>query len=692
MTLTIATEQLAVSIDESTGALIGVRNLARGLELVAARVAAPPFRLELAETGWVEGFSSFSHRPLGGGVRLAWETPYGVTVTSDVLPRGQEVTLSLAVTNHGRVTVDRVEYPIIAGVGRLGGAGQDELVHSHGTGMLFRDPLDLFEPDPENHRRLRRSAYPEGFAGSTMQLMAYYARGRGGFFIGTEDAGADMKWYNAFKEGELLWFTLMHKAPTPARGRDFRPPYPVVLTPLVAGSWHEAADRYKRWALQQPWAAERPRSRWLLERVGLCTFGVNARYDRSAWLDMFHQIAGTPVLHILGPNWAKYGHDYYNTFPRGRADWFPATFSAANLATIRRNGDYWAPFLFDLLCDSSEALPDPVLPARVVPKPSELPSDAPWFPYMCAGSDYWRELHAWRDAVLASEYGCDARYYDISASNLPMQCLASGHRHHPGAGTPVVDAFRAMYRETAAAAERAKGAPVPGGCEVISEALMGEFDFYQARAEASPLAPFEVDCFRDWIAQGRAEKIPLFAYVYHERGPLRLDGWGTLAREAGDLFYWAAARVVLNGGLLELNYEFSGLEDLGGLRDDPNEHYFRFAPRTRQIDPARAAFAGAAARMRTGPANPFLAYGTMLPPPAVEAPEVELDYCFYNVFPGPTHQERGRMRVPSALATAWRYEDRSAWCLANLLDREQTVMVDGTELRLPARSFRTHIV
>src|SRR3712207_8311556 len=39
-------------------------------------------------------------------------------------------------------TIDRVEYPIIAGIGRLGGAGQDELVHSHATGMLFHDPLD----------------------------------------------------------------------------------------------------------------------------------------------------------------------------------------------------------------------------------------------------------------------------------------------------------------------------------------------------------------------------------------------------------------------------------------------------------------------------------------------------------------------------------------------------------------------
>ncbi len=418
-------------------------------------------------------------------------------------------------------------------------------------------------------------------------------------------------------------------------GGDFAPAYPVVLAALDQGSWYAAAARYKRWALGQPWARPKERSRWLFEQVGICTFGVKARYDRAARLDAFHRMAGTPVFHILGPNWVHFQQDYRNNLPRGKVDWFPARFCAANMETIRRNGDFWAPFEFDLLCNDSPELPDPVLPSRVVPKHSELNADAPWFPYMCAGAPYWRDLHVWRDERLVAEYDCDALYYDISVSNLAMQCRAAGHTHPPGAGVPIVDAFAAMYRDTNAAAARAKGAYVPSGTEVISECFMQEFDFYQARAEASPSSPFEVDCFRDWIIAGRAEKVPLFTYVYHERGPLRMDGWAKLAREAGDLFYWKAARIVLNGGLFELNYEFSALENLDGAADDPAEHYFPVAPRPFMIDPDKVAFVGEVARTRVGPANPFLAYGTMLPAPAVEAPTVELDYFLYSVFPGP---------------------------------------------------------
>jgi hypothetical protein len=685
VSLTVSTTSLSAEIDLESGRLIAVRNLTRDLDLIAAPPANAPFRLELQEIGWVEGFTGFANQPIADGVRLTWETAHAVTMVSDVTARGDDLLITIVAYNHGRATVLRIEYPIIANIGRLGGRGQDELVHSHATGMLFRDPLDLFEPDPGNRRRLRYSPYPEGFHGSTMQMLAYYARNRGGFLIGTEDRGQALKWFNVFKEGGLLRSTIIHAAPLVSAGEGIAPDYPVVLAPLSVGTWYEAADRYKAWALEQPWAQATPRGRWLRERVGICTFGINAAYDRASWLDALHRTGGTPVFHILGPNWPMYGQDYRNHFPRGRADWFPATFSGANLAAIRRNGDFWAPFEFDLLCNDTPDLPDPVLASRVMQPAGDPGFEEPRFPYMCAGTDYWHDLHVWRDERLVADHRCDALYYDISVSNLRMQCVATNHRHAPGTGTAVASAFASMYRDTREAVERAMGAHVPMGTEAISECFVREFDYYQARAEACPLAPFEVDAFRDWIVEGRAEKIPLFTYVYHERGPLRLDGWAKLAREAGDLFYWTAARILLNGGLLELNYEFSGLENLDGRTDNPDEHYFPFVPRLYAIDPEKAAFVGEVARTRVGRANPFLAYGTMLPAPVVEAPTVDLDYFLYGVAPGPHYAERGSMRVPSVLAAAWQYSGRTAWLVANLVPAQQTARVDGKPISLPPR-------
>ena len=305
---------------------------------------------------------------------------------------------------------------------------------------------------------------------------------------------------------------------------------------------------------------------------------------------------------------------------------------------------------------------------------------------MCAGTDHWHDLHVWRDEKLASDYDCDAIYYDISVSNLLMECLSENHKHAPGAaGTAMAEIFAAMYRHTKEAMTQVKGSYVPSGTEVINECFLDEFDYYQARAQATPLGPMEVDFYRDWILQGRAEKIPLFTYVYHDRGPLRMDGWAKLTHEVGDLFYWTAARTVLNGGLFELNDEFSSLENLGEHSDNPAEHYYDFVPRPFTIDPEKAAFVGEVARTRVGPANPFLAYGTMLPSPAVEAPLADLDYFFYNVHSGPTFEERGTMSVPSALATAWQYRERVVWLVANLLPRQQAVRVDGKSIILPPR-------
>ena len=78
-------------------------------------------------------------------------------------------------------------------------------------------------------------------------------------------------------------------------------------------------------------------------------------------------MASRPVFHILGPNWARTGQDYMNSIPTGALEeWLPATFSNENLDAIRRNGDYWAPFEFDLLCSHQGSRSEPVIESRTL--------------------------------------------------------------------------------------------------------------------------------------------------------------------------------------------------------------------------------------------------------------------------------------------------------------------------------------
>jgi hypothetical protein len=687
MALTVRSSELVAEIDTTTGGVVGLRHPGRGLTLVGGPAGEAPFRLDVTGLGAVTEILGTTVEALADGVRAVWLLPHGITVTGEVRPRGEDLAFSVRADVAGDAVIERLTYPVLAGIGRLGGRGRDHLVHSHATGMLFHDPLDLLGPDPENRRKLRRSPYPEGFAGATMQFLAYYADGLGGFLFATEDAGRAAKWLDVERLDDGLCLSVIHKPDAPAAGLALEPAYPVIVAPLREGSWYEAGERYRAWAIDQAWARPVPRATWLREGVGLCTFGINAQHDRSRWLDAIHGWADSPVFHVLGPDWAAAGQDYRNHLPRGTQDWFPARFADANLATIRRNGDRWAPFEFDLLCKDPERGDEPVLASRYRMDDAESGiSDGglPHFPFMCPGTAYWHDWHVARDERLVRDHGADALYYDIAVNNVLLQCYAPGHDHAPGAGTQLAGAFEAMYLDTGRAMARAAGTHVPMGAEMISEQSMPWFDFYQARGESGPYAPFEVAAFRDWVLDGRAEKIPLFAYVYGERAPVRMDGWAKLSAETGDLFHWVAATVLLNGGLLEVNAEFSALEALDGATwHDPAEHYYPFADRRYAVDRAKAATLGAVARTRLGPANPFLARGRMVRPPDVETEHVELGYHAYNMSTTESlYDSTGRMRVPAVIAAGWQHEGRTIALIANVVDRPTEVRVAGVATRL----------
>jgi hypothetical protein len=454
----------------------------------------------------------------------------------------------------------------------------------------------------------------------------------------------------------------------------------VLVGVLADGTWTEAADRYKAWAVNQPWCsrplASRPDSeRWLHEEIGVVTFGINASRDRSNWLRTISEIADAPVLHILGPNWAKVPQNYENHLPGGLDDWFPAQFHPANLEAIRDAGDRWAPFLFDLLfgIEGSDSV-EGTAALQSIPHPL-LSFDAYEFPFLCPATPFLQHLHRERDARIADEYGADAVYYDISANNVIKRCYSDAHGHPRGGGAFLVDAYRELYSTPSA----------PRGTELVNEVFIDRLDFFQARAEASPVTSFEADKFRDWIKDGRVEKVPLFAYVYHEFGPVRMDGWAKLSREHGELFYWIGARVLAWGGLFELNYEFSPLETIDGQAEPLDEHYFPLPDHRYEIDPEKAAFVRVLAAARTGPANPYLAYGTMLPPLDLESPTIELPWLHYNAPPGwPAFGDSGAHAVPAVVHCAWQSGLDAAVVLVNVdrVEHEVRVPANAGTLRL----------
>jgi hypothetical protein len=487
-------------------------------------------------------------------------------------------------------------------------------------------------------------------------------------------------------------------------------------------------------------------SKWLSEEVGFCTFGMPASFDVSAWYDAFHRIADVPVFHVMGHDWPAWSNadsdpprrlatlfgrlgleatpdnialarQYAHTLTRGELDdpkalqeaaaildidltdsnrihirallaeflsevlrkarpqvWSPARFDAANMATIRRNGDHMAPFHFDFFPAGHDF-------KKYGIKPWKLGSR---FQIMCP-TDYWRKFHAQRDAG-SVEDGADALYYDISASNAcPFICADPNHGHGFGFGRELIHRYQMVYEESHKAAAKANGGRyVPSGTEVFIENHIPYLDFAQCRAGGGVQGDMEGEWTLGWQKSGRAERVALFTYVYHEYGPVKLDGWAKLSPEFGDLFYWIAANVALEGGLLELDYEFSSLELFPGMQGPTYQlayhHRILTDKNPKTVDPAKPAFIREIALARTGFAKDFLCYGRMTRPlEYVEPPkEIELGWSHYNDIEG--RKESGKQRVSSVVQQAWLAPDgRAGYVFVNLAPDPQTI-----RLKLPA--------
>ncbi|MBN1592503.1 MAG: hypothetical protein JW941_04550, partial [Candidatus Coatesbacteria bacterium] len=300
--------------------------------------------------------------------------------------------------------------------------------------------------------------------------------------------------------------------------------------------------------------------------------------------------------------------------------------------------------------------------------------------WMCPASPEWQEFYIFRDGVLVSEprFGCDALYNDISIScAAPFACGNPGHTHLTS-GPYMIRAYRDLLNRSHDVCAAIKGGQrVPIGTEVIVENYIDVIDFCHSRAMAGRQGAFE------WGGDpnGMVESIPLFDYVYHEYGPVRLDGFAKLSRRFGEIFYLIAARVYLSGAILELNYEFSELELFDSM-DGPS-HYLTYDYWTeyREVaDPARVhkpylEFLRTMARARLGFGRPYLCWGRMMPPLEIisDVPRLSLDYDHFNVFPEQDTARAGTVETDAIITSGWAAPRGLGFFFANISNENVSV-------------------
>ena len=279
---------------------------------------------------------------------------------------------------------------------------------------------------------------------------------------------------------------------------------------------------------------------------------------------------------------------------------------------------------------------------------------------MCPATDAQRELHAWRDTVLARDYNCDGVSYDISSGNprVGSRCLRADHGHPPGRGRDIIQAYDRVNRASKDSVRRETGRYFAQGVETICETALSSIDYYIARACAGPLSALE-----SWFVGpedppgGQRELIPLFQAIYHDVGPVPEDGWLTLSKEQGELFYWIAARIYLQwGGILSLQYADHPPERLPD-HEGPTEVIYWSGARVvfdhlPESDPDKITFVEELARARLTFGRDYLAYGRMLRPLDLPSQTIDLPYS-HRLYVQGDLQADGAWPVPQIMHAAW---------------------------------------
>jgi hypothetical protein len=615
-------EHLLVEFSAKDGSITRLRNKRNQIDLISH---APPsgqaWALLLTPFELTSKFTAFHISPSKNTgnrtVKLQWETAHRITIKAEarLAVASDELELRCSAENAGDRTILALRYPAIQGIGTLSKDGaSDRLLHSTMMGAVFFDPFHLFQGNAADlpAKGMVVSRYPNGFHGSALQLMAYYAERRGGFYIAAKDNRSSDKDFNFFKapDNKSLTCEIAHIQWEARAGKSLVVDYPVVIAALTQGTWYEAAERYRAWATQQPWCkrgtlrrrvAEGDACRWLMENIGGVGMWWPFRNDIREDIVRTRRLFGAPLLHL--ELWWRH---------------------EPSRAAAQSDGDRFGPFYFPFLALKSKATfaahrADQIFPPAI-PIASDwvalCPAQPGWRSVLCesaedmAGRKPLRHHQIWVDE---NRTGCnaDCLYYDIGpCAGVPTHCYAANHVHAPGAGRETTQAYVSLFEESCRRASQAKGSYVPVGTECVSEPFVGCLDLYYARNAGLSLdmetAPYVRN--RTWLPDGRMEIVPLFPFVYHEHGPVAVQGiypvypWGVPAAE--DFFTWAEARTVLWGGLI-VSFPVAS-------KPVPSDDRVRFL---RSLVRARTTFA-----------RDFLAYGRMQPPPAIRCGTIEIDH------------------------------------------------------------------
>ena len=687
-----------LTFDPASGRLIALRHGTSRRSLVDSRAKDPLFVIQ-----YLNGAAEFRtcddrsaadkrvtimvDRPTGAwSVTTEVEAPGRLDIAVRTVVRGMPSEPAsrwqLEIDNRADVRITDVRFPIVASPLGFGASHRtDAILWPRVTGALIDRPeLHDLEPDcpfafqlrPENFDMLH---YP-GF--TFAQFLAYFDR-RAGIYLACDDTDGRVKVIKPVGLPDRVGLGIAHIGDWTGAGRHSLG-YDVLLRSF-RGTWEDAAEIYREWALRQPWAGRTLMDRpdvpdWLLDSPAPVMVRIQGIVDEGPaeprpeflpyarilpLLEHVAERAEAPVLPILMA-WERGGPWVYPEAlpPIGGADSFAAFTAEAHAlgwptgtfcnGTRWVTGHFWAGYdgrdvialaggvegmtrthTGDRWAENWDAAWRPSHPGCVATGPTRS-----------VAINYVREL-----ALLGLDM---IQFFDQNLGACSFPCFAADHGHPDTPGSWMTHSMTSLIGDLRdAIGDVAGGRLVALSVEgPVSEPHLQRIQLCDVRiVPDGHVAPHPL-----WYGS-----VPLFHYLYHEL--ILIQGGFGFGPEPHHLTTKNAFNLVVGampGGVLQGD---------GRLLERDSVNFGPWQP-YHGDEAAGYAVLRAGLALRRGPGRPFLVFGRM-----------ERSASVRGIKPVSWIFEGRRHRLPSIFHRTWRAPDgRLALAVANWTAQTRQVTVD----------------
>ncbi|NOX54601.1 MAG: hypothetical protein GXP27_09220 [Planctomycetes bacterium] len=588
-----------------------------------------------------------------------------------------------------RITVEKmpeaglrtIRFPRLFGLRRQ---PEERLAVPIWTGQELRNPRAVLCPDGGSARRF---AWP--YPGRlSLQCLAYYRNGANGFYAACDDTAARRKTLALWgTPGGDVHFEVVHYPEDQALGANrYRLPYTVRLG-TFQGDWITAAERYRTWAVQQPWAVQSRLRRgrvpdWVLQ-TGLWIWNRGRSPGVLPPAARLQQRLRLPVS-VLWHWWHGCAYDigFPEYFPpREGTEPFRLAVQRAHdeglHMLVYMNQRAWGMSTRSWREEGAERFAVKGIDGKVRPEVYNIFTRQA-LASMCLATPFWRNKYASLAERAFGELGVDGIYMDQACLQLP--CYDPDHGHPWGGGVSWIEGFHSLVGDIRkrCGAQR----PIALAGEGCGEPWLPYLDLMLA---------LQVSRERYAAIGDPWEVIPLFQAVYHPYA-ITFGSYSSLVMPPYDELWPAEFAPKQPLALLDRKYanQFY-LEQARAFVWGQQPTLANFRPELLRERPEEMDYVMRLARVRHRAAK-YLLYGEFLRPPQLDAPQATSDFSRLSIYAGRTSRLTSyRRRHPLALAGAWRAADGDvAIALASIADAPLSISLKlGAEYGLLAKPARS---